>query len=134
MRKLFDNIKAVLSLVPAVYTSDQAYGAVTAVDTQGYNDAMLVVAAGDIDLASGNETYAVKVFECDTSGGTYTDTGISVTITADNTVAVARLKELNVTRKRYLKATLDVEGTTPSFPGMAVILLGQAYTGPQNDD
>lgn len=134
MRKLFDNISAAVSLVPAVYTSDQAYGAVTAVDTQGYGDAMLVVTAGDIDLASGDETYAVKVFECDTSGGTYTDTGISVTVTADNTVKVARISELNLTRKRYLKATLDVGGTTPSFPGTAVFLLGEAYKGAQNND
>jgi hypothetical protein len=136
MRHLFDNLKAVPSLVPAVYTSDQAYGAVTAVDTQGYNDAMLVVAVGDLDATTGDEAYAVKLFECDTSGGTYTDTGIAITIanTADNTVSVARISELNVTRKRYLKATLDVGGTSPSFPGTALIVLGQAYSGPQNSD
>src|SRR6185437_16522164 len=131
MRHLFDNIKAVQSLIPATYTADKAYtdAAVTAVDTQGYADGMLVVTVGDLDAGTGDETYAVKLFECDTSGGTYTDTGISVTIlnTADDSVAVARIPELNVTRKRYLKATLDVGGTTPSFPGSALILLGDGY-------
>jgi hypothetical protein len=136
MRHLFDNTKAAPSLVPAVYTSDQAYGAVTAVDTQGYNDAMLVVAVGDLDAASGDETYAVKLFECDTSGGTYTDTGIAITIdkASDNTISLARITELNVTRKRFLKATLDVGGTSPSFPGTALILLGSAFAGAVNSD
>jgi len=134
MHKLFDNISANVSIVPAVYTADVAYGSALAVDTQGFNDGMLVVTAGDIDTASGNETYAVKVFECDTTGGTYTDTGISVTVTADNTAKVARISELNVVRKRFLKAVLDVEGTTPSFPGTAVFLLGQPYKGPVNGD
>lgn len=120
------------SLVPAVYTADQAYGAVTAVDTFGYNDAMLVVAAGNIDLGDADETYVVKLFECATSGGTYTDTGVSVTITADNTVGVARINGLGTTRQRYLKATLDVGGTTPSFPGTAMIALGRAYQEPVN--
>lgn len=134
MNKLFDNISAAVSIVPAVYTADVAYGSALAVDTLGYNDAMLVVAAGDIDLASANETYAVKVYECDTTGGTYVDTGIVATVTADNTTKVARVSQLNVVRKRFLKAVLDVEGTTPSFPGTAVFLLGEAYSGPVNTD
>lgn len=136
MRHLFDNVKAVVSLVPSTYSSDQAYGAVTAVDTQGYEDAMLVVVNGDLDATTGDEAYAVKLFECDTVGGTYTDTGISIIIanSADNTVSVARISELNVVGKRYLKATLDVGGTSPSFPGTAVILLGGAASGPVNSD
>jgi hypothetical protein len=97
---------------------------------------MLVVAVGDLDATTGDEAYAVKLFECDTAGGTYTDTGISITIAndADNTISVARIPELNVARKRYLKATLDVGGTSPSFPGSATILLGEAYSRPVNAD
>ena len=66
---------------------------------------------------------------------TFTDVAaISVTITADNTVGVARIPELNVTRKRYLRAVLNVGGTTPSFPGNAVFLLGGGVSGPVNSD
>lgn len=132
MRHLFDNTKAALSLVPATYTSSQAYGSVTAVDTQGYSDGVLVVAAGN--LTTVDETYEVEVYECDTEGGTYTATGIKLAMTADNTVKVARVSELNVTRKRYLKAALTVSGSNESFPGTALFLLGGAYAGPVNSD
>jgi hypothetical protein len=131
-RKLLDNVKASVSLVPAVYSSNQAYGAVTAVDTQGYNDAELLVVAGN--LVTVDETYVVEVYECDTSGGTYTATGITVAMTADNTVGVARITDLNVVRKRYLKATLTMTGSNESFPGTAVFLLGEPASGPVNSD
>lgn len=131
MRKLFDNIKAVASLVPATRTAD-ANG--TGVDTKGYRDAMLVVAAGDIDLADANETYVIELEESD-DNSTWSDVSdISVTITADNQVGVARIAELNVVRKRYLRAVLNVSGTSPSFPGTALFLLGESYAGPQNTD
>jgi len=129
--KLFDNIKAVPSIVPAVYTADEN-GA--AVDTRGYRDGMLVVNAGDIDLANADETYVVELEESD-DNSTWTDVAtISVTITADDEVGVARIAELNVARKRYLRAVLNVGGTTPSFPGGAVILLGEAASNPVNSD
>lgn len=131
MNKIFDNIKAVASLVSAVRTAD-ANG--TGVDTKGYNDAMLVVQAGDIDLANADETYVIELEESD-DNSTWSDvSGVSVTITADNQTGVARVRELNVTRKRYLRAVLNVGGTTPSFPGSAVFLLGEAYAGPVNND
>ena len=129
--KLFDNVKAVASLVPAVRTAD-ANG--TGVDTQGYRDGMLLVQAGDIDLASTDETYVIELEESD-DNSTFTDVSdISVTITADNEVGVARISELNVTRKRYLRAVLNVGGTTPSIPVAATFLLGEAYSGPVNSD
>lgn len=132
MRHLFDNTKAALSIVPAVYTANVAYGAATAVDTQGYENGMLLVAAGN--LVTADETYVVAVYECDTEGGTYTDTGISVAMTADNTIGLARIPNLNTTRKRYLKATLTMTGSNESFPGTAVILLGGGDSGPVNSD
>ena len=131
MRKLFDNVKALASLVPAVRTAD-ANG--TGVDTQGYGDGMLVVTAGDIDLADANETYVIELEESD-DNSTFTDvSGHDITITADNQVGVVRIRELNVTRKRYLRAVCNVGGTSPSFPVAAVFLLGEAYAGPVNDD
>ena len=129
--KLFDNIKAIASLVSATRTAD-ANG--TGVDTQGYRDAMLVVQAGDIDTASTDETYVIELEESD-DNSTFTDvTAISVTIDADNETGVVRIPELNVVRKRYLRAVLNVGGTTPSIACSAVFLLGEAYRGPQNTD
>lgn len=129
--QLFDNIKTLVSLVPATRTSDTNG---TGVDTKGYRDGMLLIEAGDIDLASTDETYAFKVQESD-DNSTFTDvTGATTTVTADNQSKLIRLSELNVTRKRYLRAVLDVGGTTPSIPCSATFLLGGAYAGPVNSD
>lgn len=129
--KLFDNIKAIASIVAAVYTADQNG---TGVDTQGYRDGMLVVQAGNIDTASTDETYVVELEESD-DNSTWSDVAdVTVTITADNQTGVVRVPELNVARKRYLRAVLNVGGTTPSFPGTAVFLLGESYAGPVNND
>lgn len=131
MRHLFDNTKVLASLVPAVRTAD-ANG--TGVDTLGYENAMLVVSVGDIDLASADETYVIELEESD-DNSTFTDvTGHDVTITADNEVDMVRISNLNVTRKRYLRAVLNVGGTTPSIPVAAVFLLGGGDSGPVNSD
>ncbi len=130
MRKLFDNVKVLASLVPATRTAD-ANG--TGVDTQGYGDGMMVVSVGDLDLANVDETYAVKVEESD-DNSTFTATSLQASLTADNQVAVVRLAELNVARMRYLRAVLDVGGTTPSAPIAALFLLGEAASGPVNSD
>lgn len=129
--KLFDRVKAVASLVSATRTAD-ANG--TGVDTLGYRDGMLVVQAGDIDLVNADETYVVELEESDDNSAWVDVATISVTITADNQTGVVRIPELNVARKRYLRAVLNVGGTTPSFPGSAVFLLGEAYAGPANND
>lgn len=129
MKTIREAIKFVSSLVPAVRTAD-ANGA--AVDTLGFNTACLVVNAGAIDLASTDETYIVKVQESDTSGGTYTDiTGASVAVTANDQVKSVEVPGLGIGgRKRFLRAVLDVSGTTPSIAGGAVIALGNAYNKP----
>jgi len=131
MRKLFDNVKVLASLVPATRTAD-ANG--TGVDTQGYENAMLVVAAGDIDLASTDETYVIELEESDDNSSWSDVTGFDVTITADNEVDMVRIPNLNTARKRYLRAVLNVGGTTPSFPGTAIFLLGGGDSGPVNSD
>lgn len=133
--KLFDNILASRTLDPDVRT-DAATGE-TYVDTTGHRDAMLVVVAGDITDTTG-DTYTVKVMECETTDGTYTDSGISVTFTGgqaeDNSVKVARIAELNIARKRYLRADLACTATTTSFEGGAIILLGESDAGAVNSD
>src|ERR1700741_1340251 len=109
MKTIREAIKFVQSLTAAVRTAD-ANGA--AVDTLGYNTACLIVNAGTIDLASTDETYIVKVQEADTSGGSYTDvTGASVSITANDQVKSVEVPSLGTSRKRFLRAVLDVGGT-----------------------
>ena len=92
--KVFDNILVQASLVPATRTAD-ANG--TGIDTKGFNDAMLVVAVGDIDLADANETYEVILEESD-DNSTFTEvTDFSITITADNQVKGIAHSDLNLT-------------------------------------
>lgn len=127
MSKVFDNILVVASLVPATRTAD-ANG--TGVDTKGFNDAMMVVTVGDIDLANADETYVVNLEESDDNSTFTAVSGFTITITADNTTKELRIPDLNLTRKRYLRAVLDVGGTSPSIPGTAFFVLGEPFSGP----
>lgn len=130
METLYANVKAYASLVPAVRTAD-ANG--SGVDTLGFSDGMALISVGDLDLASGDETYAFTVEESDdNSSFTAAISGLTASATADNQVKVIALKNLNTTRKRYLRISLDVGGTTPSCPVAALILLTGAYSGPVN--
>lgn len=133
MRHIFDNVKAVLTLDPEVYTADTT--GTDYVDTSGYHDAMLLVLSGDVTFTTAaGEGYVVKLFECDTTDGQYTDTGIAVTMNSSNSVGQARVTNLNTERKRYLKAVLDLSATTTSWEGGVAILLGAGDAGPVNTD
>lgn len=133
-KKVFDEVKVVQSLKPAVVTTDTA-GA-SYVDTIGYRDGMLVVSSGAI-TATGTDLYTMTVFEGDTTASMAT-TGISVTFgyvsaaAEANTVKVVRIPSLNTTRKRYLQARLTCSATTISFAGDANIALGFPASGPAN--
>jgi hypothetical protein len=132
MRSVYDAIKSAVSLVPATRTAD-ATGSV--VDTAGYNSAKLVVAAGALDNADNNETYVVKVQEGNLADGSdaVDVPGLSITldrVADDNTVKNLRIEGLGTSRKRYLRAVLNVGGTTPSAAISAVFELGRAYSEP----
>lgn len=131
MKSVYDAVKFLASFVPAVRTAD-ANG--SAIDTKGFGSAVLTVSAGDIDLTTGDETYAFNVEEsADGSTGWAAISGTSVSVTADNDVKLIRLEGLNTgSRKRYLRAVLDVGGTTPSIPCSAVFALARAYNEPVN--
>jgi len=127
MHSVFDAVKSEVSLVPEVRTID-ANG--DAVDTQGYNSAKLVVSAGNIDLADADETYAVLVEESDDNVNFTPVAGLTAAITADNQIKNIRIEGLGTSRKRYLRAVLDVGGTTPSIPCSAIFELGRAFSEP----
>lgn len=129
MRSVYDAIKVSSSLVPATRTAS-ANG--TGVDTKGYNSAMAVINAGDIDTASTDETYAFKIQDS-ADNSTFADvTGLTTTVTADNDVKLIRIAGLGLNIRRYVRVVATLGGTTPSWPGSALILLGNAYTEPVN--
>lgn len=135
MRKLFDNVSAQRALDPDVRTSDTTGEKV--VDTQGYRDGMLVAVAGDVTITTG-DSYTLTVMESDTSTGSFTSTGVSVTFDdgdgESNQTKVARISELNVVRKRFLRVDQTSTATTTSFEGGAVILLSEGDNGAINSD
>lgn len=128
MKKVFDNIAIAQSLVPAVITSSTNG---SAVDTLGYNDGMVQILAGTIDLASADETYAFSVEHSDDGSTGWTAvSGLTNTVTANNQTKEIRLAELNIVTKRYLRVVATLAGTTPSFAGCACIVLGNPTKGP----
>ena len=77
----------------------------------GYEGDMAVLL--DAEAGGASITYAVKLTESDTSGGTYTDvTGGAFTTTTANTASLQKIT-VNVTSlKRFVKATATVAGGT----------------------
>ena len=126
MDSIYDNVGVGVSTAPIVATAS-ANG--SGVDTLGYHDGMLVVTAGVIDLASGNETYTFTLEESDDNSSFAAVSGVSLTITASAQTKFARIANLNTTRKRYLRAVLTAAGTTPSIAYSAHILLGNPVSG-----
>lgn len=127
MQKVFDNVAIKQSLLPAVITSSTNG---TGVDTLGFNDGMVQVLAGAIDLTTTDETYAFKVQDSD-DNSTFADvSGLTTTVTAANQVKEIRLAELNLVLKRYVRVVATLAGTTPSFAGAACIVLGNKEGSP----
>ena len=129
MKSVYDAIKAVVSLIPAVRTAS-ANG--TGVDTLGYNSAMIVINAGDIDLTTGDETYNFKVQDS-ADNSTFADvSGATAVVTADNDTKVIRVEGLGTSVDRYIRVVATLAGTTPSCPCAATVLLGNGYNKPAN--
>ena len=97
-------------------------GTGSAVDLLGYEGDMAVLL--DAEAGSAGVTYAVKLTESDTAGGSYTDvTGGAFTTTTANTASLQKIY-VNVTNlKRYVKVSITVAGGTGAG---AVAVLGLA--------
>lgn len=124
MRTIGEAIKAVTTIVPAVYTATTS--SETVVDTAGYDNVCFVINTGDIDLTTGNETYSFAIHESDNADGSSSSaiTDASTTITADNQVKKIQVSGLGTgSRKRYMFARATLAGTTPSWPGSVTALL-----------
>lgn len=104
-----------------------ATGLGSAIDLLGYEGDMAVLL--DAEAGGGSITYAVKLTESDTSGGTYTDvTGGGFTTTTANTASLQKIF-VNVSNlKRFVKASVTVAGGTGAG-AVAVIGLASAKYG-----
>jgi len=104
-----------------------ATGLGPAIDLLGYEGDMAVLL--DAEAGGGSITYAVKLTESDTSGGTYTDvTGGGFTTTTANTASLQKIF-VNVSNlKRFVKASVTVAGGTGAG-AVAVIGLASAKYG-----
>lgn len=104
-----------------------ATGLGSAIDLLGYEGDIAVLL--DAEAGGASITYAVKLTESDTSGGTYTDvTGGAFTTTTANTASLQKIF-VNVSNlKRFVKASVTVGGGTGAG-AVAVIGLASAKYG-----
>lgn len=111
------------ALAPGVRTANVTNA--TIIDTLGLIDGALVIHTGAVD-ATGNRTYVIKVLESDASdlSGSTEVESLETEVTEAG-VQVVRLPELNLQTKRYIRVTLTVGGTTPSFTGSALLVAGK---------
>ena len=129
MRSISDNVLAVKAVDPIAASAVQTSAAI---DTMGYNTAMVVVQNGAATGSPSSYTVDAKIQECDTSGGSYTDiTGATATqIVADAKLGTIRLEGLGTSaRKRYIKVLVTPAlsgGSSPKAIIGATVLLGRA--------
>ena len=132
MRSVYDAIKVVKGIAPIAQTNSEVLSA--AIDTSGYNSALVEVETGAATGTPDSYSVACKVTECDTSGGDYADVaGATAALAADGKHAQIRVEGLGTSRKRYLKISLTpafVGGTTPKALVGATALLGRAFKEP----
>lgn len=102
-------------------------GTGSAIDLLGYEGDIAVLL--DSEAGGASITYAVKLTESDTSGGTYTDvTGGGFTTTTANTASLQKIF-VNVSNlKRFVKVSITVAGGTGTG-AVAVIGLASAKYG-----
>jgi hypothetical protein len=104
-----------------------ATGIGSAVDLQLYEGDIAVIL--DAEAGGAGITYAVKLTESDTSGGSYTDvTGGAFTTTTANTALVEKISVNTDGMKRFVKASVTVAGGTGAG-AVSVVALGSKKYG-----
>jgi len=102
-------------------------GVGSAVNIQTYEGSAAFVLTAE--AGGSGITYAVKITECDTSGGSYTDvTGGAFTTTSANTALVEKIY-LNISElKQYLKVSTTVAGGSGAGALAVVALASKKYS------
>ena len=115
----------VLNLLPNDVLASTAVGSAVDIQTfEGSAAIMLLAEAGGSGVV-----YTIKLTECDTSGGTYTDvTGGAFDATTANTASVQKIY-LNLSElKQYLKVSSTVSGGTGAGAVAVVALASKKYS------
>ncbi len=127
MKTIGEHTKRVLATYPVVITATTSSEPV--VDTEGFDNVLYSVAVGDLDLASGNETYVSAVYESANADGSsaVAISGATVSMVADNTQKDIQISGLGTgSRLRYQFIRHTLAGTTPSMPVSSVAILAGA--------
>ncbi len=143
MRSIYDNVSVQNSVAPQSISGSSAVNGTPAVDTKGYNTAMLSAYGAAASGAPSGATLACKVQEsadgstgwADALDNTGTAIGFTLTVTSAAATGVARLEGLGLNRKRYLRAVITptfTGGTTPASIAFAELVLGRGFTKPTN--
>jgi len=115
----------VLNLLPSDVVT--ATGVGSAVDLLDYEGDIAV--SLDAEAGGSGITYAVKITQCDTSGGTYTDiSGGAFTTTAANTAKTQKISVNTNEIERFVKASVTVAGGTGAG-AISVVAVGSKKYG-----
>lgn len=118
--KIFDcneELSSTIALAPAAVTANGVGVAVDLQGVQGKGKMLLHIGT----VTGTNPTLDVKVTECATSGGTYTD--VSGVVFPQKTAAGLSSIAIDPRAvKRYIKLALTVGGTSPSFTAGACLI------------
>lgn len=115
----------VLSLLPNDVVT--ATGTGSAVDLLGYEGDIAVLL--DAEAGGAGITYAVKLTESATSGGSYTDvSGGGFTTTTANTASVQKIYVNASNLKRYIKVSITVAGGTGAGAVSVVAVGSKKYS------
>ena len=126
--------------IPLTGTGTPVASNVAAIDTFGYNSALINIMVGTVTGTTAAVTYTIdaKVQESATSGGTYTDiSGATITQIVGShasTPVIAQIRvELGTPRQRFLKVVIT-PSITPTLNAQVVVaataVLGRAFKAP----
>ena len=109
----------------------------TYIDTQGLDAVLFLISTGDLAAAIGStaEGNAIKIEECDTAGGTYTDVTDAALADAiandEDNLMFAIFVNLRKTHKRYMRVNAPHAGDgTGTDSLLNIIALGVPNIGP----
>jgi hypothetical protein len=116
MRDIYNNITVSQVANPAVVTANVTS---SAIDLQGFNSAVVLFAVGASgDTLSGSVYWTLKLTECDTSGGSYTDVALADLHNSAATVVIDDAAEDETVvkfgykgNKQFIKAVATKTGT-----------------------
>ena len=115
----------VLNLLPSDVVDSTGVG--SAIDLLDYEGDIAV--SLDAEAGGSGVTYAVKLTECDTSGGTYTDvTGGGFTTSGANAAATEIISVNTDSIQRFIKVSVTVAGGTGAG-AISVIAVGSKKYG-----